>query len=380
MVIVVSAGNDSSAELDPFAAGLDLAGAGGVIVAGSVDENGVISDFSNRAGSQADHYLTARGEAICCTYKNGTLYVDSDGFAYLFSGTSFSAPQIAGAVALLAQAFPTLTGKQIVDILLRSAFDAGASGVDAIYGNGILDIARAFQPIGTTSLAGGTTPIALGDTTGSTSPAMGDAVASAALQTVVLDEYKRAFGVNLAGTLAEARPREPLYGSVGVQQRSVSGGNDAMSVAFSIDARGKAGEPPRIRQLSLGREDAEVARVLAGRVALKVAPKTQIGFAFSQGADGLVAHLQGQARPAFMIAGEASRDSGLYQSVDDRAGAAPAVRPLGPDGQRRPRRYADRGLYPPRFRAARRARARPGARFRRRARPPLRCTRHRARG
>ena len=316
LVIVVSAGNDGTAELDAFAASLDTAGAGGVVVVGSVDENGVISDFSDRAGSQPQHYLAARGEAVCCQYKDGSIYVDADGYIYLLSGTSFSAPQVSGAAALLAQAFPTLTGKQIVDILLRSAFDAGDPGTDAVYGRGILDIAKAFQPIGTTSLAGGTTAIALADTTGSTSPAMGDAVQVASLQTVVLDEYKRAFGVNLAGTLAEARPREPLYGAVGTRQRNVSAGNDKLSLAFSIDASGKAGEMPRIRQLSLGREDAEAARVLAGRVALALSPKTRVGFAFSQGADGLVAHLQGQQQPAFKIAGDAVGDPGFYQSID----------------------------------------------------------------
>ncbi|MXO58208.1 S8 family serine peptidase [Altererythrobacter salegens] len=315
-VVVVAAGNDGSAQIDSFAASLDIAGSGGVIVAGSVDVNGVISDFSDRAGSQPDHFLAARGETICCVYDNGTLYVDDEGYAYLFSGTSYSAPQIAGAAALLAQAFPALTGKEIVDILLRSAFDAGDAGADSIYGRGILDIAKAFQPIGTTSLAGGTTPIALADTSGSTSPAMGDAVVAARLQSVVLDEYRRAFGVDLAGTLAAARPREPLHGAVGVQRRSVSGVSEQLSVAFSIDARGKAGEAPRIRQLSLAGEDAETARVLAGQVALKISPKTQVGFAFSQGRDGLVAHLQGQQRPAFLIAGDAADDSGLYQSVD----------------------------------------------------------------
>ena len=49
----------------------------------------------------------------------------------LWSGTSFSAPQIAGAAALLAQAFPNLTGAQIVQILLTSARDAGAAGTDS---------------------------------------------------------------------------------------------------------------------------------------------------------------------------------------------------------------------------------------------------------
>jgi hypothetical protein len=328
-LIVVSAGNDGTANIDSFAAELDSAGGGGVIVAGSVDENGVISDFSNRAGNQPNHYLAARGEGVCCTYDNGSLYIDDEGFAYVVSGTSFSAPQIAGAAALLAQAFPRLTGVQIVDILLRSAFDAGASGTDTIYGRGILDIARAFQPVGTTSLAGSTAAVALGDSSGSTSPAMGDSAGTASLATVVLDDYQRAFGVDLGGTMRGAPVSEPLHGSLGVQRRQVVAGNEKATLAFTIDASGKHGEMPRIAQLSMPHEDAEGARVLAARVALQLSPGTQVGFAFAQSADGLVAQLQGQDRPAFMIAGGAAGDEGLYRSTD----AALAVRrQLGPWG------------------------------------------------
>src|SRR5690606_15329056 len=293
LLVVVAAGNDGEAELESFPAGLDGLGTGGVIVVGSVGENGEISDFSNRAGSRPDFFIAARGERICCEYRDGVLYVDDEGFAYLFSGTSFAAPQVSGAAALLAQAFPNLTGREIVDILLRSAFDAGAFGPDAVYGRGILDLARAFQPLGTTRLAGGSAVLALGDSSGSTSPAMGDAASTASLPAVVLDEYARAFGTDLGVTLGRAVPREPLHGSVGVERRVLSGASEAMSLAFTIDARGKAGEPPRIRQLTLAREDAEAARVLAARVAMRLSPGTQIGFAFAQGPDGLVAQLQG---------------------------------------------------------------------------------------
>src|SRR5437763_3667558 len=86
---------------------------------------------------------------------------DETGAQFLWSGTSFSAPTISGAVALMAQAFPNLTGKQIVDILFSSADDLGAAGVDSIYGHGALDIARAFQPQGQTSLAASPTPVSL---------------------------------------------------------------------------------------------------------------------------------------------------------------------------------------------------------------------------
>ena len=68
--------------------------------------------------------------------------------------------------------------------------------------------------------------------------------------------------------------------------------------------------------LHLSRAEAEQARVLAARVALQVSAQTQIGFAYAQGADGLVAQMQGQERPAFMIAGSSAGDAGLLQSSD----------------------------------------------------------------
>jgi len=315
VLIVVAAGNDGNANPDAFGAGIDTAGGGAVIIAGSVDENGTISSFSDRAGNQPTHFLTARGEDICCQYKDGQIDVE-DGYVYVLSGTSFATPQIAGAAALLAQAFPNLTGKQIVDILLSSAFDAGAAGTDTVYGRGILDIAKAFQPIGTTSLAGSSTPLALNDSSGVTSAAMGDAVARASLQTVVLDQYKRAYGVDLAPTLRGAVVSQPLHGTVGSPQRHVSAGNDTAAIAFTIDASGQQGEMPHIGLLRLSNEDAEQARVLAGRVALQLAPHTKVAFGFAESGDGLVAELQGQDRPAFMIAGGAAGDPGLYHTTD----------------------------------------------------------------
>jgi hypothetical protein len=306
-LIVVSAGNDSLAEPESFARLVDQAGDGGVIVVGSVDADGSLSSFSNRAGTQNTHFMTALGSRICCAYENGQLYVNDEGFIYLFSGTSFSAPQVSGAAALLAQAFPNLTGRQIADILLRTAHDAGAAGTDVVFGRGILDIARAFQPIGTTSLAGGTTAMPLGDGTGAGSPAMGDALAAASLPAIVLDEYDRAFEAELAGTLRGAAPVDRLGRAVGISQRHLRFGSELTSLAFSIDDRGRLGE------LRLGGDEADAARVLAARIAIQLVPGLRLGFAYAEGAHGLVAQLQGQDGPAFLIAPDAGGDDGAFR-------------------------------------------------------------------
>ncbi|HEY1096795.1 MAG TPA: S8 family serine peptidase, partial [Alphaproteobacteria bacterium] len=68
--------------------------------------------------------------------------------AYSTEGTSFAAPQIAGAAALVKEGWGYLTTRQVSQILLNSADDIGAPGVDAVYGHGILDMKAAMEPIG----------------------------------------------------------------------------------------------------------------------------------------------------------------------------------------------------------------------------------------
>ena len=323
VVVVVAAGNipDSpptgydSSNPDGFAVTLRQAGNGNVIIAGSVDSSGTISSFSHRAGSESASYLAAMGEDVCCIYENGAIktFTNSSGtFVYVASGTSFSTPQIAGAAALLFQAFPTLTATQVVDLLLGTARDAGVNGADAIYGRGILDIAAAFAPQGATSLAGGTQPLALADTSVLTSSAMGDAAGSgASLQAIVLDSYRRAYRVNLAQNLRGAQVNPKLASALTAPLRQVRGGGDNLAMAFSIDAGSRAETLPWSGQLRLGREDAQGAKVLAGQVMAKLAPGTRLAFGYAQGADGLVAQVQGAQRPAFLVAGTPLDDLGF---------------------------------------------------------------------
>lgn len=323
VVVVVSAGNDgvsSTTNPDSLAVGIRQAGNGNVIIAGSVDENRNISSFSNHAGTEAQWYLMALGDRICCVYENGSIKITTDSsgqqFVTVVSGTSFAAPQISGAVALLRQYFPNLTATQTVDLLLRTASDAGAAGTDDIYGRGVMNIGAAFAPHGATTLADSSNALVpLGETSLSGSPAMGDAGNGQYLPATVLDSYGRAYTANLGATMRGAQALPKLGGALLAGSRGVDGGAGGFSMAFTVADPLASGRPMGWSgQLRLSPRDAEAARVLAARVIARLSPRSTMGFAYAQGADGVVAQLQGQSRPAFLVSGDPSSDFGFYRT------------------------------------------------------------------
>jgi thermitase len=70
-----------------------------------------------------------------------------------FSGTSASAPVVAGVYALLLSAKPGLTPAALDDILFTTAVDLGAKGQDQEFGHGRVDAAAAVQKALGTSTA-----------------------------------------------------------------------------------------------------------------------------------------------------------------------------------------------------------------------------------
>ncbi|GAA0611296.1 hypothetical protein GCM10009422_02720 [Brevundimonas kwangchunensis] len=200
IVFTISAGNEGGVDPEwPGRYATDARFAGNIIVVGAHDSANQIASFSNRAGLSREAYISAAGAGVL-TSCDGTI-------CWRISGTSFSAPAVAGALALLLDAFPNLTGKDAVAILLRTARDAGATGTDTVYGRGLLDIAQAFQPVGSTSVAtasGGAVAVT-SQRFAYTGAALGDALRnSGALETVGHDEYNRMFRVNLADSFSGA--------------------------------------------------------------------------------------------------------------------------------------------------------------------------------
>ncbi len=67
------------------------------------------------------------------------------------SGTSMAAPHVSGAVLLLKEAFPHLSGEDLLWALYLTAVDLGDVGEDNVYGKGIIDVYAAFQYLSQTN-------------------------------------------------------------------------------------------------------------------------------------------------------------------------------------------------------------------------------------
>lgn len=117
--------------------GADAANKDWFLFAIGVDQNGHPRTSNGNAGPLADRMIAAGGVNVRT--------VDQSGDGVIETGNSFAAPAVAGAAALLKQYWPQLGGKDISRILLDTATDAGAPGVDAVFGVGILNVERAMQ-------------------------------------------------------------------------------------------------------------------------------------------------------------------------------------------------------------------------------------------
>lgn len=298
VIVVVSAGNDGQAAPDAFAASFSTASVshGLVIIAGSVNASGVRSSFSNAAQGYEGNTLFALGESV--------LSQDQTGAHFLYDGTSFSAPQIAGAAALLAQAFPTLSSTQIVDLLLSRATDAGATGTDSIYGRGILNIAAAFAPQGTTSLAGSAVPVSI-TSNASLSSAMGDAGGTATANAVMIDRLGRAYQLNVGRTLTPAAQSLTLTPSLIDRRRQGTLKAGPVSLSLSL-APARIG-PADIGGLALPSDPQARSRPMSGSITLPLSARTRVTLGLSEGADREAAGVAGD----FLVARSAAASPGF---------------------------------------------------------------------
>ena len=194
-----------------------------LIIVGSVDSDNKLSSFSNRPGKACfllkngickkgnklrHRFMVAPGRDILSTGVSADYLIGS--------GTSFAAPLVAGAAALLQSRWPYLKNepKTTRKILFDSAQDLGDPGTDGTYGVGLLRVDRAVEPLGVTSIQTG---INIGESGSSLSESRLVAPAAfgnieearrALKGTAFFDEYGRDFTLNVE-PLIQSTPTLP---------------------------------------------------------------------------------------------------------------------------------------------------------------------------
>lgn len=139
IAVVFSAGNEGPMTSTSVSPGNNV----DAFAVGAVDQSMNIGWFSSRGPSACDGRiypdLVGPGVNIRSAIPGG-----SYGTA---SGTSFSAPHVAGAMALLLSAFPDLTPAQLEWSLKQTARDLGEPGPDHGYGYGLIDVMAAYDDL-----------------------------------------------------------------------------------------------------------------------------------------------------------------------------------------------------------------------------------------
>lgn len=204
-ILVFSTGNQGSDNPSPEAAaplfftGNDKKLGELWIAVAAVNSSNELLGNSNRCGKAMHWCLVAPGIGTSATDPS------SNGSALEYSpvaGTSFAAPHVAGAAAILKSAFPHLTHEQIIDILLKTAKDLGAVGVDAQFGHGLLDLEAATRPGDITvvplsqELSGSSAPL---ETSRIEAPsATGDALLASQNSLQFFDQWQRGFDLGFS--------------------------------------------------------------------------------------------------------------------------------------------------------------------------------------
>lgn len=135
IILVAAAGNDGSSD------GLDdsvdyPARYSSVIGVGAVDRYLTRAGFSS-TGPAVE--VAAPGVKILSTYIGNQ-------YAYM-SGTSMATPYVTGKLALLKQAYPLLSNKELRNVLIEHTQDLGQVGRDVFYGYGYIQASSFTEPI-----------------------------------------------------------------------------------------------------------------------------------------------------------------------------------------------------------------------------------------
>lgn len=135
MILVCSAGNSGQGSWKKITPPGD---ADNVLTVGAIDKKALLAPFSS-IGNTADGRVKPDVMAVGL----GADVIRTDGNQGRANGTSFSSPIMCGMVTCLWQACPTLTAKEVIELVRRSGDRADFP--DNIYGYGVPDMWKAYQ-------------------------------------------------------------------------------------------------------------------------------------------------------------------------------------------------------------------------------------------
>ncbi|MDC6412279.1 S8 family serine peptidase [Xylella fastidiosa subsp. multiplex] len=109
----------------------------------SFDHPDQLASYSNHCGIAMHYCLAAPGDVITVNSSVTNSSSVSDKYYVEQGGTSFAAPLVSGAAALVWEAFPYFSNDLVRQTLLGTATDLGAPGVDEVFGYGALNVGKA---------------------------------------------------------------------------------------------------------------------------------------------------------------------------------------------------------------------------------------------
>jgi bacillopeptidase F len=141
IAVAFAAGNDGPSPLTSLSPANNVQG----FAAGAIDNLQAIASFSSRGQSACDGTIYPKLVAPGVNINTADLSFGGLPLYAVVSGTSFAAPHTAGALALLAGAFPGAAIAKLEAALTGSAHDLGVAGEDNSFGYGLADVYAAYQ-------------------------------------------------------------------------------------------------------------------------------------------------------------------------------------------------------------------------------------------